>query len=148
MSTETPLNIKTLAQASLTGLGLSDQQIRQLGLLVVNHHLTPLSVKCQTGTVTAHMDKGKYKQKYSHDVYFLHLSAEGKIVSPHDNDIYSLLIVDGNHVVYKNTHIRVGDDIVISYNPGWSVNLDITLTCVSNPHKTADIVFQGKGCVG
>jgi len=148
MTTGTPLNIQALAQASLAGLGLSDQQVHQLGLLVANHHLTPLSVKCQTGTVTAHMDKGKFEKKYSRDVYFLHLYAEGKIVGPQDNDIYTLLIMDGGHTVYKNPHIRVGDDIVINYNPGWSVNIDVTLTCVSNPHKTADIVVEGKGCIG
>jgi len=107
-----------------------------------------LSVKCQTGTVTVHMNKGRYEQKYSHDVYFLHLYVEGKIVGPHDNDVYALVVMDGNQVIYKNPHIRVGDDIVINYNPGWSVNLDVTLTCVSNPHKTANIVVDGKGCIG
>lgn len=148
MTTGTPLDIQALAQASLAGLGLSDQQVRQLGLLVTNHHLTPLSVKCQTGTVTAHMNKGKFEQKYSHDVYFLHLYMEGKIVSPKDNDLYALVIMDGNHVVYRNPHIRVGDDIVINYSPGWSINLDVMLMCVSNPQKTADIMIEGKGCIG
>ena len=89
MTTGAPLEIQAMAQAALAGLALTDQQIQQLGLLVVNHHLTPLSVKCQTGTTTVHMDNGKFKQKYSHDVYFLHLHAEGKIVSPRDNSPFA-----------------------------------------------------------
>src|SRR5437764_9458419 len=47
MTTGAPLEIQAMAQAALAGLALTDQQIQQLGLLVVNHHLTPLSVKCQ-----------------------------------------------------------------------------------------------------
>lgn len=148
MTTPTRLNINQLWQQTISGLSISDQQLKQLELLEVNHHLVPASISCSSGTETTHMANGVYSTEFKKPVFWQHLHGEGKITGPQDNDHYSFEVRDGNARIFFAPDIVVGRQLTIDYSPGFSVDLIATLRCTTNPNKTAAITVEGKGCIG
>ncbi len=137
-----------LFQGAAPHLSFTDKQIQQLEFLAVNHHLIPSRLSCKSGTTTIQLTNGKYTVRSDQTVFWQHIHATGKIVAPQDSAEYSLVIQDGDKVIYSAQHIQVGQEATIDYDPGLSVHVSVTLTCTSDPQKTATLTVEGEACIG
>jgi hypothetical protein len=148
MTVKTTPGLDRLFQGAALHLSLTDRQIQQLESLTVNHHLIPPHLSCKSGTAAIQLTNGQYTVSSDQIVFWQHIHATGKIVAPQDGAEYSLVIQDGGKVIYSAQHIQVGQEVMIDYNPGLSVHARITLTCTSDPHKTATLTIEGEACIG
>jgi hypothetical protein len=148
MTIKTAPEIDRLFQGVASHLALTDKQVQQLTSLSVNHHLIPISRSCKSGTTTIQLTNGQYTVSADQTVFWQHIHAMGKIVAPQDGSEYSLVVQDGGKVIYSAQNIVVGQEVTFDYNPGLSVHTNITLTCTSDPQKTATLTVEGQACIG
>jgi hypothetical protein len=105
---------------------------------------------CRDGQRAAKLSHGVLEKTFA-GVLIYAVHGIGRIVSPQDDDVYSLVIQDFGSTIYTNRNIHAGSAIALDYSTPWwklgIVNINIVFKCISNPDKTADMVFYGSGCV-